>query len=493
MILLYVESFGNPKKFSDIARRVGRTKPIVAVKAGRSGAGSRAAASHTGALATNDVVVDALFRQAGVIRTERLEEMFDVAVLVSHQPVPRGTRVAILTNAGGPGILAADACEANGLQLPQLSDATRSELRSFLPAAASVGNPVDMLASAPAEHYRRALAAILRDEAVDSVITIFIPPLVTEPNDVAAAIAGAVGGTHDKPVLGVFMRSEGAPAALAPIPSYAFPESAALALARVTAYGQWRSKPIVPAPALDRFDSDEIRRIVERALVRGAGWASPQEDQALLTAAGIGSAESRVAANADDAVTAASRLGFPVALKALGPTLLHKTERKAVSVNLADEAAVRMAYADFAFRFGREMTAVLVQQMVPQGVEMIVGALQDPMFGPVIACGTGGIMVDLLADTAFRLHPLNASDAAEMVDELRGARLLRGYRGAEPGDEQALRDVLIRVSELVRVAPEIQELDLNPVIVLSKGARVADVRVHLDAATPRRHGRRVEY
>ena len=248
VILLYLESFGNPKKFSEIARRVGRSKPIVAVKAGRSTAGSRAAASHTGALASNDVVVDALFRQAGVIRTERLEEMFDVAALLSHQPIPRGARVAILTNAGGPGILAADACEANGLQLPLLSDATRSELRSFLPAAASVNNPVDMLASAPADHYRRALASILRDDSIDSVITIFIPPLVTEPDDVAAAIAAAVRGFPDKPVVGVFMRTAGAPASLAPIPSYAFPESAALALARVTNYGQWRSRPIVPAP-----------------------------------------------------------------------------------------------------------------------------------------------------------------------------------------------------------------------------------------------------
>src|SRR5688572_15853417 len=218
VILLYLESFGNPKKFSEIARRVGRTKPIVAVKAGRSGAGSRAAASHTGALASNDVVVDALFRQAGVIRTERLEEMFDVAALLSHQPIPRGPRVAILTNAGGPGILAADACEANGLKLPQLSDATRSELRSFLPVAASVNNPVDMLASAPADHYRRALATILRDDSVDSVIVIFIPPLVTEPNAVAAAIAAAADGSTDKPVLGVFMRAAGAPCALAPIP-----------------------------------------------------------------------------------------------------------------------------------------------------------------------------------------------------------------------------------------------------------------------------------
>ena len=493
VILLYVESFGNPKKFAEIARRVGRTKPIVAVKAGRSRAGSRAAASHTGALATNDAVVDALFKQAGVIRTERLEEMFDVAVLLSHQPTPRGARVAILTNAGGPGILAADACEANGLELPPLSDATRSELRSFLPAAASVGNPVDMLASAPAEHYRRALAALLRDESVDSVITIFIPPLVTDPTAVATAIQAGVEGTHDKPVLAVFMRSAGAPAALAPIPSYAFPESAAQALARVTAYGRWRATPIVPAPALKSVDAEEVRRIVGRVLKRGSGWALPDESQALLAAAGIATAETRTATTLEEAVRAASQIGFPVALKALGPTLLHKTERKAVTLNIHDESGVRAAYDDFATRFGRDMTAVLVQQMVPHGVEMIVGALHDPVFGPVIACGTGGVLVDVLADTAFRLHPLSASDPGEMIDGLRGARLLRGYRGSPPADEPALREVLLRVSELVRIAPEIQELDLNPVIVLGAGARVADVRVRIAASSPSARGRRVEY
>ena len=493
VILLYLESFGNPKKFSEIARRVGRTKPIVAVKAGRSAAGSRAAASHTGALASSDVVVDALFKQAGVIRTERLEEMFDVAALLSHQPIPRGARVAILTNAGGPGILAADACEANGLQLPQLSDTTRSELRSFLPAAASVNNPVDMLAAAPADQYRRALSVILRDESVDSVITIFIPPLVTDPHAVAAAITAAAEGTRDKPVLGVFMRSEGAPAALAPIPSYAFPESAALALARVTAYGQWRSKPTVPAPALERFDREEVRRIVEAVLSGGGGWAPAAEAQALLTAAGIDNAPLRVGTDVEEAARAAGELGFPIALKALGPTLLHKTERRAVCLNLADEAHVRAAYADFAARFGRDMTAALVQQMVPQGVEMIVGALHDPVFGPLIACGTGGVLVDVLADTSFRLHPLNGSDAREMVDELRGSRLLRGYRGSQPVDEGALQDVLLRVSELVRVAPEIQELDLNPVMVLTMGARVADARVRVERVTHPRRGRRIEY
>jgi acetyl coenzyme A synthetase (ADP forming)-like protein len=493
VILLYLESFGNPKKFGEIARRVGRTKPIVAVKAGRSNAGSRAAASHTGALASNDVIVDAMFRQAGVIRTERLEEMFDVAVLLSHQPIPKGSRVAILTNAGGPGILAADACEANGLQLPSLSETTRSELRSFLPAAASVNNPVDMLASAPPEHYRRSLAALLHDDAVDSIITIFIPPLVTNPQTVATAIATAAEGNRGKTVLGVFMRSEGPPSTLAPIPSYAFPESAALALARVTAYGKWRSKPVAAAHAPDRFNPDEIRRIIDGALSRGAGWAVPDEAQGLLAAAGIASATSMVVATADEAVDAASRIEFPVALKALGPTLLHKTERKAVALNIRDEESVRRTFADFATRFGREMTAVLVQQMIPQGVEMIVGALQDPLFGPLIACGTGGVLVDILADTAFRLHPLNASDPGAMIDELRGARLLRGYRGSPPVDEEALRNVLIRVSELVRVAPEIQELDLNPVIVLPSGARVADVRLRVDASPPAKRGRHVEY
>ena len=493
VILLYLESFGNPKRFAEIARRVGRSKPIVAVKAGRSNAGARAAASHTGALATSDAVVDALFRQAGIIRTERLEELFDVAALLSHQPIPRGARVAILTNAGGPGILAADACEANGLELPSLSDATRAELRAFLPAAASVGNPVDMLASAPADHYRRALAAILRDESVDSVVVIFIPPLVTEPDAVAAAIVEGARGEHGKPVLGVFMRAEGAPAALRPVPCYSFPESAALALARVTTYGRWRARPAVPPPSLDRFTRGSIRAIVEQVLGRGGGWTTAEEAASLLGAAGIPCAPARVVGTADSAVLAAAALGYPVALKALGPTLLHKTERRAVSLNLSDDAALRAAFDDFSNRFAGEMTSVLVQRMVPAGVEMIVGALQDPLFGPLIACGTGGVLVDLLADSAFRLHPLTEPDTVEMIDQLKGARLLRGYRGATPADEAALRDVLLRVSELVTAAPEILELDLNPVMVTAAGACVADARVRIEHPRPQGNYRRVAY
>ena len=493
VILLYLESFGNPKKFSEIARRVARAKPIVAVKSGRSNAGSRAAASHTGALASSDAAVDALFRQAGVIRTERLEELFDVAALVSHQPIPRGAKVAILTNAGGPAILAADACEANGLELPQLGDRTRAELRSFLPAAASVGNPVDMLASAPPDHYRRALETLLRDESVDSVIAIFIPPIVTEPAAVAAAIAEGARSIAGKPVLGVFMRAEGAPSTLAPIPCYAFPESAALALARVTTYGQWLAKPLESPPLLPQFDREQIRRTVQGVLRRGGGWLTPDEATNLLSAAGIESAASRVAATVDDAVRAASAVGYPVALKALGPTLLHKTERRAVHLSVANADDLRAAYTDFETRFGDEMTAVLVQQMVPTGVEMIVGAVQDPLFGPLIACGTGGVLVEVLADSAFRLHPLTASDADEMIRELRGSKMLRGYRGAPAADEAALRQVLLRVSELVTTVPEIHELDLNPVIVLPAGACVADARIRLEVGSPSRPGRRVQY
>ena len=483
VILLYLESFGSPQAFVDVARRVGRAKPIVAVKAGRSSAGSRAAASHTGALASSDVVVDALFRQAGVIRTERLEEMFDVATLLSHQPLPRGRRVAILTNAGGPGILAADACGANGLELPSLGEATRAELQSFLPAAASLHNPIDMLASASPDDFRRALVAILRDDAVDSVITIFIPPLATKLQAFVEAISDAAQDQNDKPVLAVLMRAEAAPPGLSPIPAYAFPESAALALARVAAYAAWRSRPVVAASALDRFDRNAIRGVIEASRAGEAEWLSPQDAHALLTAAGIAIPESAVVTSGDDAVRAATRMGYPVALKAVGRTLVHRTERKAVTLNLQDAAAVRAAYQDFQTRLGAEMTGVLVQRMIPPGAEMLVGAIQDPLFGPMIGCGTGGVMVEVFADTAFRLHPLTASDAGDMIDELRGARLLRGYRGAPRVDEAALRDVLLRVSALIGAAPEIRELDLNPVIVLPSGACVADVRVRLGSAT----------
>jgi len=498
VILLYLESFGNPRNFSQIARRVARVKPIVAVKSGRSVSGARAASSHTGALASSDAVVDALFAQAGVIRTNTLEELFDVATLLAHQPVPRGSRVAIVTNAGGPGILAADACEAQGLELPPLSDATVAELRSFLPAAASVGNPVDMIASASAESYGRALRAVLRDDRVDSVLVIFIPPLVTHAEDVARAVRSAALAAPDKPVLGIFMSAEGATGLLAPIPRFEFPENAAVALARAAKYGAWLRSPLEPPPEFLDIDRAAARRFVDAGLARGGGWLTPEEAQGLAVAAGIAVPPSVLAHSADDAVAAARKIGGTVVLKAVGPTILHKTEVGGVRVGLIGDAAVGEAWEDMAGRLGRTehggtMTGGLVQAMIGGGIEMLVGVTDDPIFGQVMVCASGGILAELLHDADFRLHPLTARDADDMIASLRGAALLKGHRGSAPADVPALRDALLRVSALVSVCPEIQELDINPLRVLTRGAHALDIRVRVGASRPPAKTRRITY
>jgi acetyl coenzyme A synthetase (ADP forming)-like protein len=478
VILLYLESFGNPRRFAQIARRVAAKKPIVAVKAGRSPAGARAASSHTGALAASDVVVDTLFREAGVIRTGTLEELFDVAALLAHQPVPAGARVAILSNAGGPAILAADACESHGLALATLTDATREELKRFLPAAASIGNPVDMIASANAEQYERATRVLLEDAQVDSLLVIFIPPLVTKADDVARAIVAGAAASP-KTVLANFISSRGAPPELAPIPSYLFPEAAVTALARATSYGAWRRRPqgVIPSPT-DIHD-DVARDIVDRALRRGDGWLTPDESQRLVGAMGITAACARLVTSDEDAVAAAREIGYPVVLKAAGPEILHKSDVGGVVLGLGDDASVRRAFSELAARIGHTMTGALVQQMVPGGVEFLVGGVIDPTFGPLVACGSGGVLVDLLADTAFRLHPLTDLAAAEMVGGLKSVRLLRGYRGHPPADEHAVVETLLRVSALMTIAPEIQELDINPLKVLERGVMALDVRVRV--------------
>ena len=325
------------------------------------------------------------------------------------------------------------------------------------------------------------------------MLTIFIPPLVTEPDAVAAAIVEAASEVKGKPVAGIFMRSAGAPPNLLGIPCYAFPESAGNALARVTAYSEWKRKRAGVVPVLRRFHRDDATRIVNFALGRGGGWLTPEETQALMQAIGIQRAPMRLARNADDAVTAAESVGFPVALKAIGPAMLHKTERQAVKLDLADVNAVRDAAEDFERRFRGELAGLLVQRMIPGGIEMLVGAVHDTTFGPLIACGTGGILVDLLKDTVFRLHPITSEDAIDMINELKGVRLLRGYRGAPPVDEEALRDVVLRVSALLTECPEIHELDLNPVKVLPSGACALDARVRVERHAPTRRTRRVEY
>ncbi len=479
VILLYLESFGNPSKFSRIARRISRTKPIVALKSGRSSVGARAAASHTGALAASDDFVDALFHQAGVIRTGTVTELFDVATLLSRQPLPPGRRVAILTNAGGPGILAADACLAHGLVAADLCPETKAGLRALLPRAAAVNNPVDMLASAPPEHYRQALRLLLADPNVDSVIAIFIPPLVTSADEVATAIAAAAAEGPSKPVAGVFMRSHAAPASLAAVPCYAFPEPAAIALSRVAQYGEWRRRPLGEVPVFGDIQAGLARAVVDTVKQRGGGWLTAVEANALVSAVGIATPRSDLALTVDDAVASAVRLGLPVALKAVGESLLHKTEHRAVRLGLDSAAAVRAAATELTQALGDRIDGLLVQSMVSAGAEMMIGAINDPTFGHVVVCGSGGVLVDLLADAACRLHPVTDQDAAEMVDSLKGVRLLRGFRGAEPADETAFRDAILRVSALVGLCPGIQELDLNPVKVLPGGVSAVDVRVRV--------------
>lgn len=482
VILLYLESFGQPSKFSRLARRISRNKPIVALKSGRSAAGARAAASHTGALASSDAFVDALFRQSGVIRTDTVTELFDVASLLSRQPLPRGRNVAILTNAGGPGILAADACQARGLNVAPLSEGTRAALRALLPAAASVSNPVDMLASPPPSHYGDALRVLMRDPAVHAAIVIFIPPLVTEADAVASAIASAVKLAPHKPVAGVFMRSAAAPEALASIPCFAFPEPAAIALARVAAYSEWRHTAPGTVPTLPDIEPRMARAVVDSALTRGGGWLTTVEANALLAAVGIASPRSNLASSVDEAVATATRFGFPIALKAVGRELLHKTEHKAVCLNLQTPADVRLAAANLTHQLGATMEGLLVQRMVI-GAEMMIGAINDATFGHVIVCGSGGILIELLADSQCRLYPVTTQDADEMVAALKGTRLLRGYRGGTPADVAAFREAILRLSALVGICPEIQELDVNPLAVLAAGVAALDVRVRVGAAS----------
>jgi acetyl coenzyme A synthetase (ADP forming)-like protein len=493
VILLYLESFGNPRNFGRIAKRIARTKPIVIVKSGRSRAGRRAALSHTGALASTDAAAGALFRQAGIIRTDTLEELFDVANLLAHQPVPKGRRVAVLTNAGGPGILAADACEAHGLELPMLSDATVAELRSFLPSTASVANPVDMIASATAEQYSRGVRALLADEHVDSLIVIFIPPLLTDIETVASAIVDGARNAGGKPVIANLMAAKGAPEILGSIPSYVFPEAAASALAKVTAYGEWRNKPLGTVPVFSDIRVDELRTIVQAVLARGGGWLSPVEIGELFAAAGITVAKSRFVSTLDDALRAANSIRYPVALKAVGPTIIHKTEVGGVALNLNDEAALKDAYQRMAARLGADMTGVIVQEMVAGGVEVVVGATLDRTFGPLVMYGSGGILVELLNDVAFRINPLTDVDARDMINEVKGTALLRGYRGSTHADEDALADLILRVSALLEMCPQIQEMDANPVKVLEHGAIIVDARVRVDRVAETPPTRRIAY
>lgn len=496
VILLYLESFGNPRRFTQIARRVARTKPIVAVKSGRSQAGQRAAASHTGALAGTDIAVDALLRQAGVIRVDTTEELFDTAMLLAFQPLPKGRRIGIVTNAGGPGILASDACESYGLEIPGLARDTIASLEAFLPREASLRNPVDMIASATAEHYGLAVAALQRDPSVDALLVIFVPPLMVDTRDVARAIARA-STTGNKPVISCYMGTHGLPDGLwtkgevpVRIPSYRFPESAVRALHRAATYADWLRTADSPVPEV-QVDIGLASATVEAC--RDAlstedepVWLDASDVPRLLSAYGIQTPESAVATSPEHAAQVATELGYPVALKVVSDRIIHKTDVGGVILDRRDPEEVRRGFDAIVAKaraqgFEDSVQGVLVQRYLSEGLEAVVGTTLDPAFGPLVMFGLGGAYVELVRDVVFRLHPLSEYDIQSMIREVRAYRLLEGYRGKPPGDVEALHDLLSRVSQMVSDLPELIEMDLNPVKILApgKGCVAVDARIRL--------------
>jgi acetyl coenzyme A synthetase (ADP forming)-like protein len=498
VIALYLESIGNPRKFARISRRVGRQKPILVVKSGRSTAGARATSSHTGALlGASDVTVDALFKQAGVIRTDTLGEFFDVATLLANQPRPKGNRVAILTNGGGPGILCADACEADGLVVPQVPDEIKAKLAEFLPPEAGYNNPVDMIAAAPPESFRKALKILAEWDGIDAIIILYVPVLVTRPEEIALGIReAALDLPRPLPLLSVFLSSKGTPDSLKTeglsLPSYPFPEDAARALAHAVRYGIWAETPEGLVPQYGDLRTSEGKAIIADVLasIQKSGeeksrWLLPDEVAKLLGCYGVPMAAWRLAATPEEAGAAATEIGGKVALKGVAPKLIHKTEAKAVVLNLEGAAEVTQQAVEMAARIAAQGTKVekfFVQQMVPSGgVEMLVGVVHDALFGPVVACGAGGTAVEVLKDVKVRITPLTDRDAHEMVTTLRTFPLLDGFRGAPKCDVAGLEELLLRVAAMVEQHPEIAEMDCNPVIVRPEGAVIVDARIRIEA------------
>ena len=482
LVLLYLESFGNPRTFGRLARRLARRKPILALKAGTTSAGARAASSHTAALAGSEAAVDALFVQAGVLRVRTLEELVDAAALLSSQPLPAGRRVGVVTNAGGLGILCADACEAAGLSLPELTDGTRAALAALVPAEASLANPVDLLGSATAATYEAAIAPLVADPRIDALIVLFVPPVVARPEDVAAAIQRAVAVARtEKPVLVVVMSADGTPAALLEdsslVAAFPYPESAARALGLAAERADWLRRPVGKVPDLDGIDAAFARKLVDSALADSSDvWLSPEQARALLESYGVPLVAQRLAASADEAAAAARELGFPVVVKTAAAGV-HKTEGGGVALDLSDEEEVRAATE----RIG---VPVLVQPFVHGGPELLAGVVQDSVFGPLVAFGPGGVLAELIGDAAFRVAPLTDVDAAELVLGGKAGRLVRGYRGAPPADDAALVDLVHRLARLAEDLPEVDELDLNPVLGLPAGCVAVDARTRLRAHRP---------
>lgn len=488
VILLYLEALENPKEFVRLARRISEKKPILGVKSGRTLEGAKAAASHTGALAGSDEVYDSLFAQCGVLRVDTLEELFRLGVAFAKQPLPRGRRVAIVTNAGGPGIMATDNSVRYGLELASLDPKTKSILMADLPPTVSLNNPIDLIGDADESRYQLAMQAVLADDNVDGVIVICVPQMLTNLEATSKAIAQQARFSN-KPVFAVYMATGNIEDSLkiledAQIPHYRFPEDAARALSAMARYFHWQSRPRTQVRHLENIDREKVRAILAKAKKARRKFLPEPEAHAVLEAYGFPMLRSKMVRDAAEAVAAACEIGFPVVLKIVSPDIVHKVDVGGVRLNLESETEVRDAYAELLQRVTSakndvEIWGVLVQEMVRGGKETILGMKRDPHFGALLMFGLGGIYVEVLKDVTFRIAPIRELGAKNMIENIKGIKLLMGYRGEPASDLDAIAESLLRLSQLVTDFPEIEEMDINPLIVLpaGSGARVVDARI----------------
>jgi len=486
VIIVYMEGLNDGRKFMRIAREVTQHTPVIAVKSGNTAAGSRAVSSHTGSLAGSERAYEAAFKQTGVLRADSIEHLFDYSVAFAYQPPLKGRNVAIVTNAGGPGIMATDALERSGLKLATLQPETVGVLRQGLPATANVFNPIDVIGDALADRYAYALKAALADANVNGVIVILTPQVYTQIEQTAEVI-GRLAAAQDKPVLACFMGEQKVGPGIKilnehNIPNYMFPERAVGALKAMAESWEQGQRP---APEYQHFDVDQerVKQVFERVRSEGRLSLGDAESREIMEAYGLRIPRSILAKNVEEAVAAADSIGYPVVLKIASPDILHKSDIGGVRVNVRDADQVRDLFDLLVYRAQRYMPeaqiwGVLVQEMVSKGKETIIGANRDPQFGPLLMFGLGGIYVEVLKDVTFRIAPVSEQEAVEMVQEIRSYHLLRGVRGEKPSDLEAITDTILRVSQLVTDFPEIVEMDINPLMVFEagRGAVAVDMR-----------------
>ncbi len=491
VILLYLEDLTDPKGFIDLARKISRRKPLLAIKAGRTEEGAKAASSHTGALAGSDEAYDSLFAQCGVVRVESLEELFGYAMAFANQPLPQGNRVAIVTNAGGPGIMTTDACVRHGLTLASFQEATHTRLAKALPRAANVSNPVDVLGDAGEERYAVALDSVLGDEGVDGAIVASTPQIMTDIPAIASTIAG-VAPKYGKPLLvslmstGEAMERALATLTAARLPHYRFPTDAARALGVMATYASWVHRPQAEVKTFGDVDRETVKRVLERARHEGRVFLPEPEAYEVLQAYRFPVLPFRWAYDENEAVQAAREIGYPVVMKIVSPDIHHKVDVGGVRLNLATDGEVRRGYAELldavrAVRPDARQQGVLVQKMMRGGKETILGMKRDPHFGPLLLFGLGGTYVELLRDVTVRVAPITELDASQMLEQLKGAQILSGYRGEPASDLEAIRECLERLSQLALDFPTVHEMDINPLVVFHEGsgAAVIDARIFI--------------